>query len=151
MPDVTAKSKTFPEDELLCFAIYSAGHAFNRAYQPLLDELRLTYPQYLVMLSLWAKDDQTVGQLGETLFLESSTLTPLLKRLEATDYLTRKRDPADERQVRVRLTGSGRALQRKARDIPGCILKATGLSVPELRRLLREIRTVRQSLIASSR
>ena len=73
----------FPVEEFLCFAVYSAVHAFNRVYKPLLDELGLTYPQYLVMVSLWAKDDQTVGELGETLVLESSTLTPLLKRLEA--------------------------------------------------------------------
>ena len=91
-------------DDHLCFAIYSAGHAFNRIYKPLLGELGLTYPQYLVMVALWAKDDQTVGSLGEKLLLESSTLTPLLKRLEGIGYLTRTRDPADERQVRVRLT-----------------------------------------------
>jgi DNA-binding MarR family transcriptional regulator len=151
MSDATAKPKTFPEEDLLCFAVYSAGHAFNRVYKPLLDELGLTYPQYLVMVSLWAKDDQTVGELGETLFLESSTLTPLLKRLEAVDYLTRSRDPSDERQVRVRLTNAGRALQRKARDIPRCILEATGLSLADLRRLLREIKAVRQSLLKSGK
>jgi MarR family transcriptional regulator, organic hydroperoxide resistance regulator len=147
MSDTTGKPKTFPEQDLLCFAVYSAGHAFNRVYKPLLDELGLTYPQYLVMISLWTKDDQTVGELGETLFLESSTLTPLLKRLETADYLTRNRDPSDERQVRVRLTKSGRALQRKARDIPRCILEATGLSLAELRKLQTEISALRQSLL----
>ena len=90
--------------EFLCFAVYSASHAFNRVYKPLLDELGLTYPQYLVMVLLWEQDDQTVGSLGEKLFLESSTLTPLLKRLEALGYVKRTRDPVDERQVRVRLT-----------------------------------------------
>jgi MarR family transcriptional regulator, organic hydroperoxide resistance regulator len=151
MSDATTKPKTFPEEDLLCFAVYSAGHAFNRVYKPLLDGLGLTYPQYLVMVSLWAKDDQTVGELGETLFLESSTLTPLLKRLEAIDYLTRSRDPFDERQVRVRLTNAGHALHRKARDIPRCILEATGLSLADLRRLLRQIKAVRQSLLKSGK
>lgn len=151
MSNATAKPKSFPEEDLLCFAVYSAGHAFNRVYKPLLDELGLTYPQYLVMLSLWAKDDQTVGELGETLFLESSTLTPLLKRLEAIDLLDRSRDPSDERQVRVRLTNASRALQKKARDIPRCILEASGLSLADLRKLLREIKAVRQSLLKSGK
>jgi DNA-binding MarR family transcriptional regulator len=142
------KSKIFPEvGDLLCFAIYSAGHAFNRVYKPLLDELGLTYPQYLVMVSLWATDDQTVGDLGETLLLESSTLTPLLKRLEASGYLTRSRDPGDERQVRLRLTRAGRALQAKARDIPRCILEASGLSPADARKLQAEISALRQSLL----
>src|ERR1700747_908984 len=149
MSDAAAKPQTFPEGELLCFAVYSAGHAFNRAYRPLLDQLGLTYPQYLVMVSLWAKDDQTVGELGETLFLESSTLTPLLKRLEALGLLDRSRDPSDERQVRVRLTNAGRALQKKARNIPRCILEATGLSLADLRRLLRAIVAVRGKLLRS--
>jgi MarR family transcriptional regulator, organic hydroperoxide resistance regulator len=148
MSDATAKAETFPEIEnFLCFAVYSAGHAFNRVYKPLLDQLDLTYPQYLVMVSLWAKDDQTVGELGEALFLESSTLTPLLKRLEAIGYLARSRDPSDERQVRVRLTTAGRALHRKARDIPRCISKATGLSLTDLRRLQQQIKAVRQNLL----
>src|SRR5438874_8124185 len=89
--------------DFLCFAVYSASHAFNRVYKPLLDELGLTYPQYLVMVLLWEQDDQTVGSLGEKLFLESSTLTPLLKRLEALGQVKRNRDQVDERQVRVRL------------------------------------------------
>lgn len=151
MSNATAKPKSFPEEDLLCFAVYSAGHAFNRVYKPLLDELGLTYPQYLVMLSLWGKDDQTVGELGETLFLESSTLTPLLKRLEAIGLLDRSRDPSDERQVRVRLTNSGRALQKKARGIPRYILEASGLSLVDLRKLLREIKAVRQSLLKSGK
>src|SRR5260370_1538986 len=113
-------SGAFPEQDLLCFAFYSTSHAFNRIYNPLLNELGLTYPQYLVMVSLWAKDDQTVGEVGETLFLESSTLTPLLKRLEAIGYLTRSRDLSDERQVRVQFTSAGRALPEKTRGIPPC-------------------------------
>jgi MarR family transcriptional regulator, organic hydroperoxide resistance regulator len=137
-------------DDFLCFAIYSAGHAFNRVYKPLLEALGLTYPQYLVMVSLWAEDDQTVGSLGEKLFLESSTLTPLLKRLEGMGYLTRNRSPVDERQVRVRLTKAGAALRAKARDIPECILETTGLSADAMRRLQAEISAVRESLLKAS-
>jgi DNA-binding MarR family transcriptional regulator len=143
-PGQPAASPTL--EELICFAVYSAGHAFNRVYQPLLEEVGLTYPQYLVMIALWAKDDQTVSKLGELLFLESSTLTPLLKRLEATGYVNRTRDSADERQVRIRLTSAGLALQKKAREIPRCILEATGLSLADLRRLQRQISTLRQNL-----
>ena len=137
-------------DDHLCFAIYSAGHAFNRIYKPLLASLDLTYPQYLVMVALWGKDDQTVGSLGEKLLLESSTLTPLLKRLEAMGYLSRNRDPADERQVRVRLTRTGSALRAKARDIPRCILEASGLSIDTVRRLQADILGLRDSLLKAS-
>ncbi len=132
--------------EFLCFAVYSASHAFNRVYKPLLDDLGLTYPQYLVMVLLWERDDQTVGSLGEKLFLESSTLTPLLKRLEALGHVKRTRDPDDERQVRVCLTDSGRAIREKARKIPGCILEASGLEVDELLRLQSEIVALRSAL-----
>jgi len=133
-------------DAFLCFAIYSAGHAFNRVYKPLLDELGVTYPQYLVMVLLWQRDDQTVSSLGEKLFLESSTLTPLLKRLEALGHLQRSRDPSDERQVRVRLTKAGRALRAKALRIPACINHASGLKPEDLRRLHTEITTLRKRL-----
>src|ERR1700747_3065925 len=88
----------------LCFAVYSTAHAFNRVYKPLLDSLGLTYPQYLVMLTLWERDRVTVTAIGEQLFLDSGTLTPLLKRLEAAGLLRRSRDRADERQVLVTLT-----------------------------------------------
>jgi DNA-binding MarR family transcriptional regulator len=98
------------------------------------------------MVALWEEDDQTVGSLGEKLFLESSTLTPLLKRLESQGHVGRSRDPGDERQVRVRLTEQGRALREKARDIPACILRASGLSIDELERLQDEIIALRDSL-----
>jgi MarR family transcriptional regulator, organic hydroperoxide resistance regulator len=151
MSNAPGQPATLPTlEELICFAVYSAGHAFNRVYQPLLEQVGLTYPQYLVMIALWAKDDQTVSELGERLFLESSTLTPLLKRLEAAGDLARSRDPADERQVRIRLTSAGRALHRKAREIPRCILEATGLSLTDLRRLHRQITALRQNLLQSS-
>ncbi|NRP70104.1 Organic hydroperoxide resistance transcriptional regulator [Ensifer psoraleae] len=134
-------------DNFLCFAIYSANHAFTRVYKPLLDELDLTYPQYLVMVVLWEKDDQTVGNLGEKLFLESSTLTPMLKRLESMGYLSRVRDRTDERQVRVKLTETGRALRKKADNVPYGIASATGMEPAELVRLKQEIATLRTSLL----
>lgn len=135
-------------DAFLCFAVYSASHAFNRAYKPLLDELGLTYPQYLVMVALWEADGQTVGSLGAKLFLESSTLTPLLKRLEASGHVRRARNPADERQVRLFLTEQGRALRDRAVGIPGCILDATGQDVETLTKLKVAIGTLRDRLAA---
>lgn len=137
-------------DNQLCFAIYAAEHAFMRIYKPVLDKLGLTYPQYLVMLVLWERDDQTVGDIGQRLMLESNTLTPLLKRLEAMGYVTRARDKRDERQVRVALTATGRKLALSAREIPKCVLTATGLSVESLARLKREIDAVRASLMAAA-
>ena len=133
-------------NDFLCFAVYSASHAFNRVYKPLLDELGLTYPQYLVMILLWERDNQTVGGLGERLLLESSTLTPLLKRLETLGHVRRSRDPADERQVRIGLTHKGRALREKAVNIPRCILEASGLKAGELKRLQNEIIALRNAL-----
>src|SRR6476661_7168981 len=101
-------------DDFLCFAIYSANLAVNRVFKPLLDELGLTYPQYLVLAALYEEDNQTVGSLGDKLFLDSSTLTPLLKRMESAGYLDRQRDPRDERQVRIRLTRRGRTAREKS-------------------------------------
>lgn len=132
--------------DFLCFALYSTSHAFNRVYKPLLNGLGLTYPQYLVMVLLWERDDQTVGSLGDRLLLESSTLTPLLKRLETLGHIKRTRDPADERQVRIGLTHRGRALREKAMKIPGCILDASGLKVSELKRLQDDIIALRSAL-----
>ncbi|MFG1477387.1 MarR family transcriptional regulator [Xanthobacter sp. V4C-4] len=133
-------------DHHLCFAIYAAGHAFNRVYKPLLEAIGLTYPQYLVMLLLWEQDDVPVGALGERLSLDSSTLTPLLKRLEAMGHLTRARDTRDERVVRVRLTPQGRALEQAAERIPECILAATGLEIEDLTRLQHQITALRARL-----
>ena len=136
-------------DQQLCFAVYSAGLAFNRAYKSLLEPLGLTYPQYLVMLALWSTDDRTVGALGEALFLESSTLTPLLKRLEAQGLVSRTRDPDDERQVRIRLTAAGRALAERAEAVPRCMLTATGLSADGAGRLVAEVGKLRDRLLAA--
>lgn len=151
MPLTDAKSAGRPDvADLLCFAIYSTGHAFNRVYKPLLDELGLTYPQYLVMVALWAADDQTVGEIGERLFLESSTLTPLLKRLETLGLLTRRRNPEDERQVRLRLTDKGAGLRKKARGVAGCIGDAVGLSADAAVRLRSEIIKLRDNLLKAA-
>ncbi|MBW9062909.1 MarR family transcriptional regulator [Rhizobium herbae] len=143
----TGKTDTVKLDDFLCFAIYSANHALNRVYKPLLDEIGLTYTQYIAMVTLWEQDDRTVGSLGEKLFLESSTLTPVLKRLEGLGLIARTRDKTDERQVRVQLTAAGRALQARAKTIPPCILEASGLEVEELARLKKEIAALRSSLL----
>ncbi|MCK1383600.1 MarR family transcriptional regulator [Bradyrhizobium sp. 21] len=109
----------------LCFAVYSANLAFGRAYKPLLDKVGLTYTQYIAMVALSAEDELTVGALGEKLFLESNTLTPILKKLEQTGYIRRQRDPADERQVRVSLTPAGRELIEQG--LSESLIEATGL------------------------
>ena len=99
--------------DFLCFAIYSANLAFGRAYRKGLEDLGLTYPQWIAIVALWEQDGQTVSELGEKMFLESNTLTPVLKKLETMGYLRRQRDPADERQVRISLTEAGRLLREK--------------------------------------
>lgn len=134
-------------DNFICFALYSAGHAMTRLYKPLLDPLGLTYPQFLVMVALWEKDDQTVGELGDTLLLESSTLTPLLKRLETAQLIRRTRDREDERVVRVQLTPEGQALKEKAESIPEAIGCATGLALPDIVKLTTQVKALRDKLI----
>jgi len=119
-------------DNQLCFAVYAAAHAFNATYKPLLEPLGLTYPQYLAMLVLWQEDGVTVSHIGGRLGLDSGTLTPLLKRLEGAGLLSRIRDAADERQVRITLTAAGRALKQKAKGIPPELLCATGLTLAEI-------------------
>lgn len=130
----------------LCFAAYSTAHAFNRAYKPHLDALGLTYPQYLVMLVLWEGDGTTVKEIGERLHLDSGTLTPLLKRLEAAGLVSRRRDATDERQVRIGLTEAGRSLKDQARTIPPEILAACGCSVDELVALKTALLALRDRL-----
>jgi MarR family transcriptional regulator, organic hydroperoxide resistance regulator len=133
----------------LCFAVYSTAHAFNRFYKPLLDRLGLTYPQYLVMLVLWEQDGVPVKDIGERLFLDSGTLTPLLKRLEAAGLVKRTRSTEDERQVLVALTPQGQALKEKARGVPQSILEASECSVAELVALKSEIVSLRDRLNAA--
>jgi MarR family transcriptional regulator, organic hydroperoxide resistance regulator len=132
--------------EFLCFAVYSANHAFNRVYQPLLKEPGLTYPQFIAMVLLWEQDDQTVGDLGQKLFLQSNTLTPMLKRLESLGLIKRSRDSADERQVRIKLTEAGRKLQLRASDIVRSVRDATGLQDKQLKDLIEEVNALRKAL-----
>ncbi|QCK85971.1 MarR family transcriptional regulator [Phreatobacter aquaticus] len=133
-------------DDQLCFAVYSAAHAFNRVYKPLLDRLGLTYPQYLVMLVLWDRDDQSVKAIGEKLTLDSGTLTPLLKRLEARGLVTRRRDVADERSVRIGLTDAGRSLRDAAKAVPIAIGCAVDRPWEEAVRLRQELVRLREAL-----
>ncbi|SMH44474.1 MarR family winged helix-turn-helix transcriptional regulator [Mesorhizobium australicum] len=137
-------------DSMLCFAIYATGHAFTRFYKPRLDALSLTYPQYLVLIVLWEGDDITVNTLGSRLFLDSGTITPLLKRLEARGLVKRRRDEDDERQVRILLTPEGRALREKAMSIPLSVATGTGLTRETADRLRAELLNLRDRLDASA-
>ena len=133
-------------DDFLCFAIYSTNLAVNRVYKPLLDELGLTYPQYIVLIALYDEDNQTVGGLGDKLFLDSSTLTPLLKRMEAMGHLTRQRDPEDERQVRMRLTPQGRSVREKGIMSRSSLLNSTNFSPAEYEQLREQMVKLRAYL-----
>ena len=137
-------------DRQLCFAIYSASLAMTKVYKPLLEPLGLTYPQYLVMLVLWETDGLSVSQLGERLALDSGTLTPLLKRLEASGLVQRLRDAADERRVLLQLTADGRALKQRAVQVPQAIAAASGCSLDELSALTAQLQTLRQRITAST-
>jgi DNA-binding MarR family transcriptional regulator len=132
-----------------CFALYSASHAVTKTYKPLLDRLGLTYPQYLVMLVLWEQDGILVKDIGARLFLDSGTLTPLLKRLEANGLVERNRDPQDERQVRISLSLQGRALRAEAMAIPEQLMCASGQEALALGRLRTELSSVRDDLFKS--
>jgi DNA-binding MarR family transcriptional regulator len=133
-------------DDFLCFAIYSTNLAVNRLNKSVLDKLGLTYLQYIVLVALYEQDDQTVGGLGEKLFLDSSTLTPLLKRLDAMGHLTRLRDPQDERQVRLRLTPQGRRVREQALAFRGDLVKAMGLDAADFRHLREQLVKLRDNL-----
>ena len=135
-------------DNQLCFALYSASLAMTRVYKPLLDELGLTYPQYLAMLVLWERDGLMVSELGERLYLDSGTLTPLLKRLEASGFVTRIRAVEDERRVHITLSAAGRQLKTRAAKIPSCILSASQCSLPELVALTQQVQALREHLVA---
>ncbi|MFD2262721.1 MarR family winged helix-turn-helix transcriptional regulator [Lacibacterium aquatile] len=135
-----------PLDDQLCYAIYSAGIAIQRVYKPLLDGLGLTYPQYLVLNVLWNKDGQTVGSIADRLALESSTLTPLLKRLEAGGLVRRTRNPENERQVIVELTEQGRNVKPQAGCLGDSLLAASGQSPRQLGDLNRDVRHLRDAI-----
>ncbi|MEJ7806627.1 MAG: MarR family transcriptional regulator [Telluria sp.] len=133
-------------DRQFCFALYSASHAMTKTYKPMLDQLGLTYPQYLVMLVLWEQDAILVKDIGARLFLDSGTLTPLLKRLEGNGLVSRNRNPLDERQVRIVLTDQGRELRTRAAAIPGQVLCASGQELAALGSMRKELSRVRDDL-----
>ncbi|WP_337266363.1 MarR family winged helix-turn-helix transcriptional regulator [Oryzifoliimicrobium ureilyticus] len=140
-----------PEDEqrvekLLCFAVYSTAHAFTRAYKPILDKLGLTYPQYLAMLVLWEKDDMPVKAIGEQLDLDSGTLSPLLKRLEAAGLIVRRRHRDDERQVLVSLTPKGAEMKKEVGPIWSEIGRAVGCDLEDVIALRDTLHRVRKNL-----
>jgi MarR family transcriptional regulator, organic hydroperoxide resistance regulator len=139
-----------PLDAQLCFALYSANIAINRVYKPLLDRLGLTYPQYLVMSALWQQDGQTVGAIADRLSLESSTITPLLKRLEAAGLARRQRNPRDERQVIVTLTAKGKSLHQDSKCLTETLLERSGLPVEDIIRLNVEVSALRDALVRNS-
>jgi MarR family transcriptional regulator, organic hydroperoxide resistance regulator len=142
-----AASDVLGLDDQLCFSLYSTGLAMDKVYRKLLRPLKLTYPQYLVMLVLWESDGITVTAIGERLFLDSATLTPLLKRLESAGILSRKRAAEDERQVVISLTARGRALKEKARDVQQAIFRAAQCSADELRDIKRQLESLRTRLM----
>jgi DNA-binding MarR family transcriptional regulator len=131
--------------DFLCFAIYSANLAYGRAYKPILDKLGLTYTQYIAIVALWEQDNQTVSSLGEKLFLESNTLTPILKKLEGMGYLRRQRDATDERQVVVSLTTAGRRLREKGLSMN--LVKETGLTPEQFAKVQKAVVAVRNNLV----
>ncbi len=145
-PDDLSGDDLLRLDNQLCFALYSANLAMHKLYRGLLHDLGLTYPQYLVMLVLWEADARTVSEIGERLFLDSATLTPLLKRLQGAGLLTRTRAAADERQVIIALTEAGRALRDQARGVPAQVFCATACDLQELRGLKQELETLRDNL-----
>jgi DNA-binding MarR family transcriptional regulator len=138
-------------DSQLCFALYSASRAMTAAYRPILADMNLTYPQYLVLLVLWEDEHVTVRRLGERLQLDSGTLSPLLKRLEVNGFVRRERSRDDERLVEVTLTAAGRRLEKKAQCIPGELFTATGMSEKQAADLRDAVRQLTDALGASSR
>jgi MarR family transcriptional regulator, organic hydroperoxide resistance regulator len=142
---------TLSLDRHLCFALYSASRAMTAAYRPVLDELNLTYPQYLVLLVLWEEGRATVGGLGERLQLDSGTLSPLLKRLEANGFVRRERSSTDERLVDVTLTAAGRRLERRAQCMPERLFSSTGMTEKDAANLRDAVRQLTDALNASNR
>ncbi len=136
-------------DEHLCFSLYGASLAINRAYKPLLDELGITYPQYLVLATLWEQDDRAVGEIADRLSLESSTVTPLVKRLEAAGFVERRRNPDNERQVRVTLSADGRTMKDRSACLGDTLFESSGLSGEDVRRLNRDVRLFRDAVARS--
>jgi MarR family transcriptional regulator, organic hydroperoxide resistance regulator len=142
---------TLPLSQQACFALYSTSLAMTKVYKPLLVSLKLTYPQYLVMLALWERDARMVSEIGDALFLDSGTLTPLLKKLQAMGYVLRQRSEMDERCVVIELTAAGRALQKKAAPLSQCVADASGCTATELTSLTARLQSLRTSLHNSLR
>jgi DNA-binding MarR family transcriptional regulator len=136
--------------DFMCFAVYSTNLAYSRVYKPVLDQLGLTYTQYLTIIALWEEDGQTVKSLSDKLFLEPSTVTPMLKRLETMGYLTRARDARDERNVRISLTEAGRALREKGLGFGKITVEASGLSPDEFAVLQKAIARLRDNLVKAA-
>ncbi|MDB5678713.1 MarR family winged helix-turn-helix transcriptional regulator [Sphingomonas bacterium] len=139
-----------PLDEQLCFSLYSTSIAINRMYKPMLDSLGLTYPQYLVLSALWEEDGLTISAIAGRLALESSTITPLVKRLEAAGFVKRQRNAVDERQVNVSLTAKGRGLRREASCLTDALLAHSGLKIPDMVALTGQIRKLRRALTSET-
>ncbi|WP_165184282.1 MarR family winged helix-turn-helix transcriptional regulator [Caulobacter soli] len=135
-----------PLDGQLCFSLYGASMAINRAYKPMLDDLGVTYPQYLVLSTLWEGDGQTIGAIAERLSLEPSTITPLVKRLEQAGFVDRQRNPKDERQVQVRLTDQGRDLRVQTACLTDTLLRRSGLTVDAIIALNQQVQALRDAV-----
>jgi DNA-binding MarR family transcriptional regulator len=150
-PEEITVPAALPLDDQLCFSLYATSMAITRAYKPMLDRLGITYPQYLVLHTLWEEDGRTVGAVAERLALESSTITPLVKRLEAAGFVTRERNPDDERQVRLRLTARGTAMREECGCLGEHLLKRAGMSVDQLAALNRQVQALQHALYASTR
>ncbi|SFC59122.1 MarR family winged helix-turn-helix transcriptional regulator [Tropicimonas isoalkanivorans] len=148
--DLTDNDDPLDLDRQVCFPLYAASNLLNRLYRPILSELGLTYPQYLVMLVLWKHTPQTVGSLGELLFLDSGTLTPLLKRMETGGLITRTRDTADERRVLIHLTQKGRDLRSPALRVPEALAERLDIDIEEVVRLRDQVSRLVASLHTSS-
>ena len=148
-PSAPAGTDSLRLDQQLCFSLYAAQLAMTRAYRPLLRELGLTYPQYLVLLALWEHDGETVSALGERLCLDSGTLTPLLVRLQEQALVDKRRGVVDGREVFVHLTARGRSLERRAVPVRTAVMDGTGLSPRGIDKLKAQLRALQARLTAA--
>lgn len=143
---MTDAPPTLPLDQQLCFSIYSASIAVNRLYKPMLDDLGVTYTQYLALSTLWERDGLTIGAIADRLALEPSTITPAVKRLEAGGFVSRKRNASDERQVEVHLTGKGRDLHAETGCLTDALLRRSGFTIPEMIDLNLKVQRLRDGI-----
>ena len=137
---------SIPLDDQLCYTFYATSMAINRAYKPLLDALGITYPQYLVLSALWEEDGRTITAIADRLSLEPSTITPLVKRLEQAGFVERRRNPEDERQVRVTLNGKGRSLQPESCCLNRALQERSGMTAKQMIALNEQVRALREAL-----